>query len=111
MLLATTREQAGVFNICARQLRTTAPTHHGPVAALPAGKRQRDAAVDAALICAEVFVSERNEYDGDEGKGEDEARGYVPLSEDDAGVFDLRVPAGWWVRCIRRGDDAMLRDW
>jgi hypothetical protein len=105
-LLATTREQAGVFNIWARQLRTTAPTHHTLVASLPAGQRQCDAPVDAALICAEVFVSERNEDDGDEREGENEPRGYMPLSENDTGVFDLCVPAGaivGWSRSEEKG--------
>ena len=92
MLLATSREQTGVFNIYARQLRTTASTHHTFIASLTAGQRQCDAPVDAALICAEVFVSERNEDDGDEREGEDEARGYVPLPKDDTSIFDLRVP-------------------
>ena len=78
-------------------LRTTASTHHTLIASLPAGQHQCDAPVDAALICAEVFVSERNEDDGEEREGEDESRGYVPLPKDDTGIFDLRVPA--------RGDD------
>jgi hypothetical protein len=93
-LLAMTREQASIFNIWAVLLRTTAPTHRTLVAPLPAGKRQRDAPVDAALIRAEVFVSERNEDDGDAGKGEDKARGYVPLPKDDTSILDLGVPAG-----------------
>ena len=68
------------------------PTHR-LVTPLPAGKHQCDAPVDAALVGAKVFVSERNEDDSDERKGEDEARGYVPLSEDDTGILDLGVPA------------------
>lgn len=50
-------------------------------------------AVDGALIRAEVLVSDRNEDNGDEGKGEGEARGYVPLLKDDTGIHYLGVPA------------------
>ena len=75
------------------QLRTTAPTHRTPIAPLPAGQSLCDAPVDAALVCAEIFISERNEDDSDERKYEDEVRGYVPLSKDDTGILDLGVPA------------------
>ena len=76
------------------QLRTTAPTHRTPIAPLPAGQRLCDAPVDAALIRAEIFVSERNEDDSDERQCEGEVRGYVPLSKDDTGILDLGVPTG-----------------
>jgi len=99
-LLWATREQAGHFNLRARQLRSTPPTHR-TLSAAPR-KREGDTPIDAALIRAEVLVPERYEDDGEEGERKDEARGYVPLLEDDAGILDLGVPAMRWGKLVRR---------
>ena len=54
-----------------------------------------------------MFVSKRNGNVGEEGQDEYEARGYVPLTENDTGTFDLRVPirlVGIWQYGGERGE-------
>ena len=40
-----------------------------------------------------ILISERNKDNGEEREGEDKARRYVPLLEDDTGVLYLSIPA------------------
>lgn len=39
-----------------------------------------------------ILISERNKDNGEEREGEDKARRYVPLLEDDTGVLYLSIP-------------------
>jgi len=91
-LLWQTREQTGLFNALARLLRSTPSTHRSLAAHLGAPEHEGDAPVDRALISTKIFVCERNKDNGEEREGEDEARRYVPLLEDDAGILYLGIP-------------------